>query len=80
MKIKKTIKEMYPVFKKLLDTKDHEKLHKATNYAPNYIRQVLNGYVEVTERNKVIIDHAIELSNQKLQELQKILGHAIKCD
>lgn len=77
-KIKKSVKEMYPVFKKMLDTKDHKALHDATNYAPNYIRQVLNGYVEVTERNKVIIDHAIELVNQKIQSLQKILGHGIE--
>jgi hypothetical protein len=78
MKIVKNIKEMYPVFKKILDKNDHEALHRSTNYATNYIRQVLNGYTEVTERNKVIIDHAIELSNQKLRKLQKIIGHAVE--
>jgi hypothetical protein len=74
MKIKKTPQEMFPVFRKVLDAKDYKAISKKTAYSANTVRLVLTGIAPITERNKVIIDEAIKLTNKHLQNSLKIMN------
>lgn len=75
MNIKKEYTKMFPVFRKVLDAVDFAKIGKKTNYSSHTVRQVLMGYVQITERNQVIIDEAVKVANKHLQKSLKTLGH-----
>jgi hypothetical protein len=74
-KIQLTYDEMYPIFKRVLSRSDLDQISKLTNYATPTVRLVLHGHQPVTNRNKVIIDEAVKVTNAYLQESLKILGN-----
>jgi hypothetical protein len=78
MNIKKSYTEMFPVFKKVLDSSDYAVIAAKTNYSQITVRLVATGISPVTVRNEVILEEAIKSTNSYLQKALKIIGHPVE--
>ena len=73
MEIKKNLSETISVFKGILGSEEIKEISKSTGYTDNYVRQIIHGYKPPTNRSMIIIDVAIEITNKKINQLQKKL-------
>jgi hypothetical protein len=55
----------------ILNAGDFCKIALATNYQPNYVRQVLRGHTKETKFNIVILDEADKVLKDKIEKIQK---------
>lgn len=65
---------MSPVFKKLLSGVDYKTIADATNYSVDHVRGILHGHQNVTARSMVIIEKAVEMCNDIIDNSKETLN------
>ena len=55
---------------RLLTGKDFKKIAGITHYKSSYVRKLLKGHVDATDRNRIVLEEADKIQKEKIEELK----------